>query len=245
MKKFASIILMCYSFMLFAQDGLVGEYYNGTNFEQKVLTRVDPKIDFGWWHESPAAGVDRSYFSVRWTGWLIAPETGKYLFSAKVDDGIRLWVNDVPMINAWDLNNMGEFSNTITLQAGKSYFIKVEYFNAMREGEITLLWQVPSMVNSPNFAYSNFKPVPANQYTQTKTESNPPVIASKTTMPKPKPQPATPSVKKEKIAVKPVSTYEKMDKDLAIRQVFFIKSMDKMTDNSIERLDKVVLFLRQ
>jgi len=31
-----------------AQQGLLGEYYNGTNFETKVVSRVDRAVDFDW-----------------------------------------------------------------------------------------------------------------------------------------------------------------------------------------------------
>ncbi|QKG53900.1 hypothetical protein [Hymenobacter sp. BRD67] len=33
-------------------DGLVGVYYDGRNFERKVLTRHDPVINFDW-HQQP------------------------------------------------------------------------------------------------------------------------------------------------------------------------------------------------
>jgi outer membrane protein OmpA-like peptidoglycan-associated protein len=243
MKAILFCLFSLAAFSLSAQQGLTGEYYIGTNFDQKVLTRIDNKINFGWWNESPAEGMPPSYFSVRWTGWIIAPETGKYLFSAKVDDGLRLWVNDIPLINAWHLNNMGDFSNQITLEAGKSYAIRVDYFNDMREGEITLLWQLPSMVNNPNFSYANFKSVPAAQFSQTKVEPKPIVIASKSSTPKPKP--VTPSVSRVKEPPKQASVFDKMDKDLTVKQVFFIRSVNQMTENSIERLDKIVTFLKQ
>jgi outer membrane protein OmpA-like peptidoglycan-associated protein len=264
MKNTILLLLMLYTTLSMAQEGLVGEYYNGTNFEQKVLTRTDAKIDF-YWHngESPDKGLNDSYYSIRWTGKLKAPETGKYLFSAKMDDGIRLWVNDVPMINAWELHDMGDFSNTITLEAGKMYTLKVEYFNAMREGEITLLWQLPSQMKSTKYSYNNFKPVSGKHFFQPNIASEPikiPIIASKSTTPpvtkpkpeirKPKTQPPSPlpsvysTSAKEKVVEKPISTFEKMDKDLEVKQIFFIRSINKMTENSIERLDKVVDFLK-
>ncbi len=251
MKKIATSIFICYSFLLSAQEGLLGEYYNGTNFQQKVLTRIDPKIDFGWWESSPQNGVvNDEYYSVRWKGKLLAPETGKYLFSAKFDDGLRLWVNEVPMINAWGLHNRGEFSNSITLEKGKVYTIKVEYFNAMREGEMTLLWQTPSQVNSSTYNYSNFSPVQSTYLFQ--PNANPtlpsvPNIAAKTVKPQipvSNVKKATPSVQKEKVNPKTTSTFEKMDNNLDVRQVFFIKGVNQMTENSIERLDKVVSFLK-
>ena len=34
-------------------DGLQGEYYNGRDFNARVLTRRDATIDFNWHHENP------------------------------------------------------------------------------------------------------------------------------------------------------------------------------------------------
>jgi outer membrane protein OmpA-like peptidoglycan-associated protein len=264
MKTKILLLLMLYTTLSIAQEGLVGEYYNGINFEQKVLTRTDAKIDFYWaGGVSPDKGVNKSYYSIRWTGKILAPETGKYLFSAKVDDGLRLWVNNVPLINAWEWQDNGDFSNSVLLEANKVYDIKVEYFNSIIEGEITLLWQLPSQVTSSTYSYNNFKPVSANYLYQPNYNPPPvktPIIASKNTTPpinKPKPEirnpkPPTPTpipspsstVSKEKVVEKPTSTFEKMDKNLDVKQVFFIRSINKMTDNSIERLDKVVDFLK-
>jgi outer membrane protein OmpA-like peptidoglycan-associated protein len=264
MKTKILLLLMLYTSLSIAQKGLVGEYHNGINFEQKILTRTDDKIDFYWaGGVSPVSGVNKSYYSIRWTGKILAPETGKYLFSAKVDDGLRLWVNNVPLINAWEWQDNGNFSNTISLEANKVYDIKVEYFNSIIEGEITLLWQLPSQVNSPQFSYKNFKTVSAQYLFQPNYNPPPvktPLIASKSAVlpdkkPKlensnPKPTTTTPkessrTVSKEKVVEKPISTFDLMDKDLTVKHVFFIQSVNKMTDNSIERLDKVVDFLKK
>ena len=255
MKILICLLLNCCSVILFSQTGLVGEYYNGINFEQKVLTRTDAKIDFDWGFSGPKKGtVDDSYYSVRWTGKILAPESGEYIFSAKFDDGIRLWVNDVPMLNAWDLHDMGDFSNKITLEANKIYSIKLEYFNAMREGEITLLWQKPSSIKNGGKKY---EPVSDKYLFQPNVEikpPTPPIIATKNVIPKiiptkipdakPKTKTIPPAVKIEKKDENTPISFEKMDKNLDIKQVFFIRSVNKMTDNSVERLDKVVLFLK-
>ncbi len=247
MKKLIVFIFVFSQIALTAQSGLVGEYYNGENFETKVLTRIDKKIDFAWWEHSPHDGViNRDHYSIRWTGKLVAPETGKYLFSAKVDDGIRLWVNGLPLINSWEYHDMGDFSNSINLETGVAYNIKVEYFNGPFEGEITLLWQTPSQVNRPDYNYKNFNPIPENYLFQ--PSYNPPKIPEKNTVLQ---NLAPPLNKKNSLTfptVKPpkkhTQTIRELDADLDVKQVFFIKSLDKMTDNSIERLDKVATFLR-
>ena len=123
--------------------GLKGEYYNGTNFERKVMTRIDPQLNFTWKVKSPGAGVDESYYSVRWTGKLLAPVSGKYTFNAKVDDGIRIWVGNRKVMDVWKLNDSGKFTGSIELQAGQLYDLRVDYFNDLLGGVIELYWVRP------------------------------------------------------------------------------------------------------
>jgi outer membrane protein OmpA-like peptidoglycan-associated protein len=110
-----------------AGDGFKAEYFNGANFEQKVLTRVDKQINFFLHWRSPAPGLDPSYFSVRWTGQFYAPKTGTYQFMFVADDGVRLWVNDKLLIDQWHLNRPTSFSGQIALTGKKAYRLKVEY----------------------------------------------------------------------------------------------------------------------
>jgi outer membrane protein OmpA-like peptidoglycan-associated protein len=126
-----------------AQQGLRGEYYNGTNFEQKVMTRIDPQLNFTWKQRSPATGVDRSYYSIRWTGKLLAPASGRYTFYAKVDDGIRLWIGNQKVMDVWQLNDSKNFTGSIVLQKGQYYDLRVDYFNAMLGGVLELFWERP------------------------------------------------------------------------------------------------------
>ncbi len=114
-----------------AGDGFRAEYYNGANFEQKVLTRVDKQINFFLDSRSPAPGIDAGYFSVRWTGQFYAPKTGSYRFIFVADDGVRLWVNDQLLINQWHLNPPTPFSGQIVLEGKKLYRFKVEYSQMM------------------------------------------------------------------------------------------------------------------
>ncbi|MBO0948383.1 OmpA family protein [Fibrella forsythiae] len=125
------------------QAGLKGEYYNGTSFEHKVLTRIDPQLNFTWKIGSPATGLDRSYYSIRWTGQLLAPVSGKYTFNAKVDDGIRIWVGNRKVMDVWKLNDSGKFTGSIELKAGQLYDLRVDYFNDMLGGVIELYWVRP------------------------------------------------------------------------------------------------------
>lgn len=139
-----------------AQPGLKGEYYNGTNFETKVATRIDPQISFNWNGRNPVPGIGLSYFSVRWTGKLYAPVSGKYDFSATVDDGIRVWVGNRRVIDAWGLHDDVNVRGSIMLEAGNYYDLRVDYFNDLLEGKIDMLWHRPDDANQQQVTLNQY-----------------------------------------------------------------------------------------
>jgi len=151
MKRFtlqillASILLMLGISTTLAQHGLKAEYYNGVNFDKAVAVKFVDNIDDSWDNTPPIAGLNPHECSIRWTGKLIPGKSGNYLFSARVDDGIRVWLDDKLIINQWELNDVGIFENSTQLIAGETYTLKVEYFNALLEGEVRLLWQIPGV----------------------------------------------------------------------------------------------------
>lgn len=142
-----SIILLIYfafgTYAAMAQHGLLAEYYDGRNFNRLVSTRIESQIDLSWNQIPPVDGINPHDCSIRWRGKIRPAHSGQYTFSARVDDGIRIWVNDQLVINEWDLNDVGAFNGSIYLEKGQYYGLKVEYFNALIEGEITLMWDIP------------------------------------------------------------------------------------------------------
>jgi len=129
---------------LFGQNGLKADYYDGVNFDRYVGTKIETKIDYYWLWNAPFKDMNPSKCSVRWTGRLKAPETGEFKFSARVDDGLRVWVDDVQIIDNWKLNDVGYSNGSFQMEAGEYYDLKIEYFNAMAEAEITLFWELPN-----------------------------------------------------------------------------------------------------
>jgi outer membrane protein OmpA-like peptidoglycan-associated protein len=229
-----------------AQQGLKGEYFTGDDLTTKILTRTDAKIDFDWAiGTSPAAGISAERYSIRWTGKLRAPETGIYTFSAKVDDGIRVWVGGVKVIDAWQWNDSKDFSGNVSMQAGSFYDLKVEYFNGTREGEIHLLWNFPNQPK-PKWMPLGSKPNPQVIESQYFFASD----ASKPVPPKP-PVPLTPPVKptvaaKPKPKINPVKTVNLDTVTHYIAQnVLFEKSTSVMYPASFEELDKLAAMLKK
>jgi hypothetical protein len=90
---------------------------------------------------APPPSVDN--FSVRWTAKLRAPRSGDYTFWTLSNDGVRLSINDQRIIDNWTAHSAVEDKGTMTLQAGKLYDFKLEYFQAGGNAVMKLAWQPP------------------------------------------------------------------------------------------------------
>jgi beta-glucosidase len=138
-------------------QGLKGEYFRGRDLTgSPVLTRIDPRVAFRWDRGAPtdtlvaqgelgqtnALGVDE--YSARWTGKLLPPVSGKYELVVGANDGFRLYIDGALISDGWQQNQrVTSKSAFIELAGGKSYDIKLEYFEADRDAEVRLAWNLP------------------------------------------------------------------------------------------------------
>jgi glucose/arabinose dehydrogenase len=124
--------------------GLAATYYDNLNFAGATLARTDPTVNFDWGTGSPAAQIGADTFSVRWTGQVQASFSQTYTFYTQSDDGVRLWVNNVQVINNWTDHGLTENSGTIALTAGQRYDIRMEFYENGGLATARLLWSSPS-----------------------------------------------------------------------------------------------------
>ncbi len=128
-----------------AGGGVRADYYRGMNFENLVLNRTDPRIDFNWGDPgSPDASVGDDNFSVRWTGDVEVAFTETYTFYTNSDDGVRLWVDGQQLVDNWTDHSATENSGTIDLIAGNAYSIVMEYYENTGGAVAELRWSSPS-----------------------------------------------------------------------------------------------------
>jgi hypothetical protein len=125
--------------------GLKGEFFSGRNFETWRLTRVDPNINFDWGNTSgPDGAVGNDNFSIRWTGKLVPRFSETYTFETQTDDGVRLWVNNVLVIDKWTDHGLQTDTGTIALVAGTAYDLRLEFYENGGEAVVKLAWSSPS-----------------------------------------------------------------------------------------------------
>ncbi|MBG0850563.1 glycoside hydrolase family 2 [Streptomyces spinoverrucosus] len=135
--------------------GLKGEYYThsapGTfDFHELKATGFDPQLDFDSLESRLKAATGRSDdVSVRWTGRLVPEWTGPTTFSIIGDNGFRLWIDGEPVIDHWvDDWDREQTSAPVELTAGRSYDIKVEYFEHWGGSNLHLRWTPPNGVKT-------------------------------------------------------------------------------------------------
>ncbi len=140
-------------------NGLSGSYFPNRTFSgSPTLTRIDPAINFIWTTSAPALSLPANNFSVRWTGYVIPKYSQQYTFYTQSDDGVRLWVNGIRIVNNWTDHASTENSGKINLTAGKKYTIALEYYEKQGNAVIQLRWSSPSQpkgIIPPSQLYSN------------------------------------------------------------------------------------------
>ncbi len=127
-------------------DGLSGNYFNGMNFETAVFSRKDATLNINWGDGSPNAAVNADRFSARWTGQIQPKYSGEYTFYINSDNGRRVWINNVLIIDQWADNWGTDYTGKITLTAQQKYDIKVEYFENVGGANIKLEWSSANQV---------------------------------------------------------------------------------------------------
>lgn len=127
------------------KPGLKAEYFNNADLSgTPIIIKNDEEIYFNWNGQSPHKKVNKENFSVRWIG-TIGPieKDGDYKIYTLADDGVRLWFDGKQMIDDWRSHVPKENSFTVRLEKGKSYPVKMEYFQGNGGAEVYLCWELP------------------------------------------------------------------------------------------------------
>lgn len=124
--------------------GLRGEYFDSMDFTTLQVTRVDATINFDWGLGAPEASMGPDQFSIRWTGQVQALASETYTFSTLSDDGVRLWVHGILLVDNWTDHGPTENSGTLAMTAGQKVDVKLEYYENGGGATAKLLWSSPS-----------------------------------------------------------------------------------------------------
>jgi len=146
-----------------------GEYFSNRSLSgAPSLVRNDVAISFDWGVGAPAAGLPADSFSARWSRDL-SFSAGSYRFYARVDDGVRLWIDGALLIDQWHDSAPTTYSADVTLNEG-AHSLRLEYFENSGSALAQLAWE--RLENYPDWK--------AEYYDNRKLEDDPVLVRNET-----------------------------------------------------------------
>ena len=139
------------------ERGLRGEYFRTPDLSgTPALVRTDAQIGFRWDRGSPTdnllargeaapgQGIPNDRFSIRWSGQLLPPVSGRYRLEVAGDDGYRLYLDGKRVIDHWvNTDRLHAEGIELELQAGRAYAMTLEYYDDERDAGVRLGWRMP------------------------------------------------------------------------------------------------------
>jgi LysM repeat protein len=116
-----------------------GSYFNNKYLEgHPVFVRQDAEVRFNWYGGSPGEGIGNDHFSVRWERKVYF-ETGHYRFLATSDDGVRVYVDGIKVIDGWNVHPTTDYAQDVYIHGGH-HTVVVEYFEESGDANIYVRW---------------------------------------------------------------------------------------------------------
>lgn len=123
--------------------GLTAEFYDDASFGTMVHSFVQPIVNLNFVAVPPPSGVTPDNFSARFEGKVKAKYTENTTFQITHTEGVRLWINDDLVINAWGSSGTHN-SSPIALTADTFFTVKIEWRNTGSSPAISFSWQSDS-----------------------------------------------------------------------------------------------------
>lgn len=122
--------------------GMKGEYFDNMNLSgNPVITRIDSMINFNFGTDSPAPGVSKDHFSIRWRGRIVPPDTVHHI-GTSTDDGARLYLDGKLLIDDWRDHSEVPNRANVDLKPGKEYDVEFQYYDNALGASARLTWDL-------------------------------------------------------------------------------------------------------
>lgn len=138
------------------EHGLKGEYFRmsapgARDFAELGGTTVEPAVDFPDLSSVFRFATGRTeHTTARWSGRIEVPESGKFTFFAKGDNGFRFFIDGKPVIDHWLPDwDVEVKSEPLELTAGRQYDFRFEMFQDTGGSNMVLSWQSPDVKRQP------------------------------------------------------------------------------------------------
>jgi len=156
--------------------GLQAEYFDNAGITYNLslmpdlsgriadVVRHEPNIDWAVTGNAWAGLDDRfkDYWSVRHTGFIDIPTSENWTFYLNSDDGTKLWIDGVEIVNHEGVHGMSETSDTVWLEAGE-HSVRTEFYEHGGAAGFHLSWasanQTKQVIPTTAFTRGSSTPV--------------------------------------------------------------------------------------
>lgn len=124
------------------KKGLKGNYFSNSDLKgNPAFEKQDEQLNFKWTLYSPnPEKLQPDNYSVRWTGKLEAPSSGKYQLGLRGNDGFRLYLNGKLLIDNWEKLSYSTKTVDVDFVKGQKSDVVVEFHENRGEANIELIW---------------------------------------------------------------------------------------------------------
>ncbi|MEL4307028.1 glycoside hydrolase family 3 C-terminal domain-containing protein [Joostella sp. CR20] len=125
-------------------QGLTASYYASTEWKGTPLyTQTDKAVDFQWDIETPDPRLKMGNYSIRWSGYLTAPESGTYYFSDWAKPFMEFTIAETLKGGRVHEHHAVIDPKEMYLEKGKKYKIEIKYNNYYGDATAKMLWSIP------------------------------------------------------------------------------------------------------
>lgn len=133
-------IAVSWNSLLSPTSSWTAQYYNNPDLAGiPVWTRYEGGINYFWGFGSPDPRVAPDNFSVRWS-ITQAFNAGTYRFTLAGDDGVRLFIDDLRVIDRWLDQSLTAYTIDVPLSAGL-HTLRVEYYDRVGQAAVRLTYE--------------------------------------------------------------------------------------------------------
>ena len=134
-----------------------------------IKSQIDNVIDYSWGEDDVVVeGYDKLYSAVSWNFFIKASFSEAYTFVITTSNNVRMFIDDVMVIDSFDKEMMPQYQYKAELSSGSYYMIRLNLYIAESVSSIKLEIWSPSAaiqtISSSNAFYSEDLPVESKEY---------------------------------------------------------------------------------
>jgi hypothetical protein len=130
-----------------------GEYFDNAGLQgAAAFSRDDVNINFNWGNTPPGGSISQGVnWSARWTARRNTPSAGYYTVSTTSDDGVRVWIDNTPVIDEWHDSSSTTYTAMPYLGAGQHDW-RVEFYQHAGTASLSVDIQPGAIIPATNSA---------------------------------------------------------------------------------------------